>query len=174
MFLVSQMIYDPNVERPNRMGLTIGLTVRTSKYWDCKKYDFLVSQFDDMHHRHGEGLSEETMERRYQAVLAHRNCTKKHRSHVGYAYWTGPKRRYTFRYMGPVWRGRDVWWKPFSVRKHGRYTQWFVGKQPEGETQPLSAEHIEILKKHREEFSASMQKSREQMRDYIAKREGTA
>jgi len=176
MLFKSKMIYDPtrdNPRRGNKMGLTIGLTVHTPKFHDCKEYDYYATQWDEA----SRPLSEETKERRYQAHRAHRHCKpgqkRGHVNYVGYAYWTGPKRRYTFRYMGPN-HPRYVWWKPFSVRKHDQYTRWLDNgpQSPGRRPTPEQLEEMRVaFEPHREEFRKNMADARRQMEEYAAKRD---
>jgi len=177
MLFKSKMIYDPNQRsfgrHGNKMGLTIGLTVHTPKFHDCHKHDYYTSQWDER----SRPLSEETKERRYQAHRRHRHCKpgqkRGHVNYVGYAYWTGPKRRYTFRYMGPN-HERYAWWKPFSISEHGRYTRW-LDNGPQSPTPPTTDADLErfrpAMDAHMAEFRLNMADARRQMEEYAARRD---
>lgn len=172
----SKMIYDPTQtnrwsKQGNLMGLTVGITFHTPKYSKCKPEQILVSQFDAM--QHPEPLSEETLERRFRWWYGHTYfCKKKrHLDYTGYMYWTGPKRRYTFRYMGrsslEKYQGLK-WWNLVSVHKHGRYTRWFDnGPQNPPRNNEFNARDIKILDRHARDFRTAMESSRQQMHEYI-------
>lgn len=162
------MILDPTARfQPNKLGVTVGLTFHTPKYSKCEPEAYLASQFDEM--RYPDPLDEETLEDRFLYWWYHKQrCKKKrHLNYRGYMYWTGPKRRYDFRYMGAT-HPRERWWKPFSVSKNGRYTRWFDnGPQNPPRNHTLSAEDIRLLEPHIRKFREALESSRQQMHEYI-------
>jgi hypothetical protein len=141
MIFKTKMIYDPTKRFSNKLGLTVGLTLHTPKFWSCKDTDF---DFGGLWI--SPPLSDKTKELRHNMALAHASCRwpYRHMSYRGYAYWTGPKRRYEFRYMGAT-HPRDRWWKPFSVSEHGRYVRW-LDNGPQAEPRlKLNREDREFL-----------------------------
>ncbi len=165
MIFKSKMIFDPSTRFDNRMGLTIGLTVHTPKFWDCQKSPHDVSHLDEP------PLDDETKERKYRMRLAHRSCKRRHLSYRGYAYWTAPKRRYEFRYMGRSFSHQSKW--PFSVHKHSTYTRLLDnGPQWDGPSSTISNEDIKLLSPYRDEFARKMREVRVELDEYYEKRGG--
>lgn len=174
--LKSKMIYDPNqqsrwAQQGNKLGHTVGLVFYSTKYMKCNPEGMFASQFDTMSYRNGDGLDEQELEERFQYWYWHKHHCKpgaRHRTYKGYMYWTGPKRRYEFRYAGRT-HPRDKWYKPFTVSKHGRYTRLFDNgpQSPLSKLTPLEGKDIKILDRHRREFSEALASSRQQMQEYV-------
>lgn len=171
--LKSKSILDPTSKTylkwgaGNNAGLTVGFTFYTPKYSKCKPEQYFASQLD--HARWPKPLSEEELEQRFMYWYFHKYVCKKkrHMNYVGYVYWTGPKRRYTFRYMGPTW-SNEKWWKPFSVYKHNRYVRWFDnGPQNKPDPVNLIRRDRAALDTHYAEFRQALESSRQQMAEYV-------
>ncbi len=172
MFLVSKTIRDPTdglFPKRNGMGRTVGVVLRTPKFWDCQTYDFDTSQFDTMN----DGpLSERQMSERYEQKAAHRGCKRKHLSYRGYVYWIGPARRIDFRFMGPT-HTRQRWWKPVTIAKHGMYVRWLDNgpQNPPPDESIRKAANSPAMQEHRRQFVATLEASRAQMIEYTARRD---
>jgi hypothetical protein len=164
--LFSKMIRDPAVKYDNLMGLTVGLTFHTTKRWKCSEHNFYSNQFYES--LYPQPASESMLELSLQQKLAHDDCRpgKRHTSARGYAYWTGPKNRWTFRYAGPL-RDDQRWWKPFSRRPHFTYTRWRDDGPQNPPRPPISKdEHTVAFGQFRGRFREAMKSYEVQCQEY--------
>lgn len=128
--IISRPIHDPRERwarllRENRLGRTVGLVFYTPKFWDCREHDF-DSGWQKFERDISAGPPVWHVIFAAEQKAIHVNCTRRHMSYRGYAYWVGPKRRYYLYYMGADlgYGPKRSWWKILQVREHGEYVKW--------------------------------------------------
>lgn len=122
---ISRMINDPNSRfQPNLMGRTVGIVFHTPKFWNCEGYMQTDEQlhFNQFSRSGNEPVKDSILKMRIASRDYHAKCKwpRRHMSYRGYVYFHGPKKRYSFYYMGNIYRH-----KLFEVREHHTYTKLF-------------------------------------------------